>query len=232
MSDRHYTGEEADFVFFALPDYNVESIDNFIDGNQRAITRNTKGERVEGDFVVLGGEVVSFLREIRTGAFAAYRVGNIDLMMAKLGQLEAQCNWRGLAFATKSIVADDYAFRVRQSDKAKKPRPIARSGKTKQEIFSSDLIAIIAPSKERIPRITKDIRIELRQKFFDLLADEELDPEWGDDCITFNTNREGDDSDEPARSKFEFSTFEKLLSEARNPKQEDDATNHTLAGLG
>ena len=159
MSDRHYTGEEADFVFFALPDLNIGSIDDFIDGKQQAITRNTKGERVEGDFVVLGAEVVSFLREIRAGAFAAYRAGNIDLMMAKLGQLEAQCNWRGLAFATKSIVADDYAFRVKQSEtnrtNAENRHPIARSGKDERDLFADELVAKIAPSRGVAPKLTK-----------------------------------------------------------------------------
>ena len=226
MSDRHYTGEEADFVFFALPDYSIESIDDFIDGKQRAITRNAKGERVEGDFVVLGAEVASYLREVRAGAFAAYRVGNIDLMMAKLGQLEAQCNWRGLAFATKSIVADDYAFRVKQSERAQTERPIAWSGKDGRALCANKLVKTIAPSKSNVPRINADDRAELWGQFFDLLSDEELDPEWcgeKDESITFNINHPRDHTttenssnrDEPKRRTFKQSTFDKLLSEAR-----------------
>ena len=231
MSDRHYTGEEADFVFFALPDYNVESIDNFVDGNQRAIARNTKGERVEGDFVVLGAEIVSFLREIRAGAFAAYRAGEIDLMMAKLGQLEAQCNWRGLAFATKSIVSDYYGSRVKQSERqrgnAENRHPIAWSGKDGRALFTDELVAAIAPSKAVMPRITRDGVLELWHKFFHLLGDghEELDPELcGDDDerVTFNINdprkRKNDDSCEPKRGKLMRSTFKKYLDAVRNPK--------------
>lgn len=232
MSDRHYTGEEADFVFFALPDYSIESIDDFIDGKQRAITRNATGERVEGDFVVLGAEVVSYLREIRAGAFAAYRAGNIDLMMAKLGQLEAQCNWRGLAFATKSIVADEYRFRLNQRERAQAPRALAYSGRSGEALFSSDLVARIAPSKSNIPRITADDRAELWGQFFNLLSDEELDPEWcgeNDDCIAFNVNHPRDHTttennsnrDEPKRGTFKMSTFDKLLSEARTVKTTD-----------
>lgn len=76
-------GEEADFVLFAQPDYNIGSIDAFIDGKQRVITRDAKNERVEGELVVLGAEVVSYLRELRAEAVAAFRACNIELMMAK-----------------------------------------------------------------------------------------------------------------------------------------------------
>ena len=232
MSDRHYTGEEADFVFFALPDFNVGSIDDFIDGKQRSITRTAKGERVEGELVVLGAEVVSYLRELRAEAVAAFRACNIELTMAKLGQLEAQCNWRGLAFATKNIVADDYQFRSNQREKAKAPRAIAYSGKSGEALFARDLVARIAPSKGDVPLIDADKRNEIWRQFFALLNSEELDPEWGgedDEYITFNVNHPRDrtttesNGDEPKRGTFNLSTFRKLLSEARTAKPKNDA---------
>lgn len=97
--------DEAAFVLCAFPEFYVSNIDDFIEGRQKVIRNDAHGDQVEGENVVLGEEVIAHLLEIRGEALAAYRAGDFPLMLAKLGQLEAQCNWRGLAFAARPEVA-------------------------------------------------------------------------------------------------------------------------------
>ena len=223
-----YADEDAAFVLCALPEFYISNIDDFIEGRQKVIKRDAHGDRVEGENVVLGEEVIDYLLEIRSEAFAAYQAKDFPLMLAKLGQLEAQCNWRGLAFATRSIVADDYSFRASQSERASQPRPIARSVRDGRALFASELIASIAPSKVLVPRIDDETRKGLWQAFFDLLVDEELDPvpietESNEPlAVEFNTNPikakkrdEYEDADDPERACYMFSTFKKEISKAR-----------------
>lgn len=105
--------DEGWFIFWVKPDYDVESMDNFIEGRQKVIRRDAHGNRVEVENVVLGEEVIEHLLEIRGEALAAYRARDVPLMLAKLGQLEAQCNWRGLAFAARPEV--ELATKTRRS---------------------------------------------------------------------------------------------------------------------
>lgn len=86
---RYLDDDEAEFVLFACPDWNIESVDDFIDG-------------LHG--VRLPEETINTLLGFRHDARQAYRAKNVPLMEAHLRGLDMACRAAGMLDAAKAGV--------------------------------------------------------------------------------------------------------------------------------
>ena len=110
--------DEEAFIFAALPTIDVSEVDDFLEGLTRAITTDRHGQSVVGAPVALSDEIIEALLERRQDAFDAFKVGNDDLMEARLDALSGWCHFVGFRAAARP----DIEARVHRRKAGRKAR--------------------------------------------------------------------------------------------------------------